>query len=603
MSRSGNRRWRLTADLAPTVMLVGFGVLALGPTLWSRGYVLVGDMTFVPDQPWKSAWLGLDGSVPRAVPADALVSVLSHAMPGDLLQKAILLGILVLAGLGMIRMARIVPGGVAWPARLGGAVLYLWNPYVFERLAIGHWGLLVGYAALPWVLAAALDVRRNVGSGAGRDIARLLLLLAIAAAGSPTGGLVAGLVAVVVTVDRHEVRRTLSVIGAVVLVNLPWLAPGVLNDAGVSDGSGVAAFAARADTSLGAVGSLLTFGGMWKASAAPTERDAGLLVATALVLVIVSLAALVVVGRRPAVREALAADRLVLLAVLGFVLAALPTTGAGERLVTDLVDAATGAGLWRDSQKWLMPFVLVTCLGFALLLDGLGQQLRRRGLPAASSVVVLALAPVVLLPSLAWGLSGRFDPVDFPAEWQTVRTILSEQPAGDRQVAVLPWSAYQRLPWNDHRAALDPSIRFFPGQVVASEDLTISDELTVSGDDRAAARIGRAIAEEEPLGPVLAEVGVRYLLIEKTAPTAVDVAVPTGTTLHDGDELQLVDLGNGSPVRQSSHRSLILAADALTLLALAGGAVAAIRRKPDGGIGYHARGSSIDGSDDAADYR
>ncbi len=59
--------------------------------LFSRGYVLRGDMVFVPDQPWKAGWLGLDGRVPRFVPGDAFVWLLGVALPGDLVQKLVLL--------------------------------------------------------------------------------------------------------------------------------------------------------------------------------------------------------------------------------------------------------------------------------------------------------------------------------------------------------------------------------------------------------------------------------------------------------------------------------------------------------------------------------
>lgn len=577
----------------PAVAILVLAVLALGPVLFSRGYVLVGDMTFVPDQPWKPAWLGLDGSVPRAVPADAVVSVLGHVLPGDLLQKLVLLGILVLAGLGVLRLARLV-GELSTPAALAGAVLYVWNPYVFERLAIGHWGLLAGYATLPWVVAAAVEVRRD----APRATGRLVLLLAVAAVGSPTGGLLAALVAVVVVAERRRPRRGLAVAAAAVLVNLPWLAPGVLNDLGTSDSSGVAAFAARADAPVGVWGSLLTLGGIWKQAVAPAERDAGLLVAAMVVLVVGSLAAFVAAARRHRVGPALVPTRLAGLAILGLVVAGLPATGAGERLVTDLVEAVPGAGLWRDSQKWLMPFVLVVALGFALLVEGTGRRLRRRPeLPSTSVLVALALAPVVLLPSLVWGLSGRFVPADYPDEWCTVRTLLDHQPAGDRRTAVLPWSAYQRLPWNDRRAALDPAIRFFPGQVVVSEDLALSDKVTVRGEDRAAALIGRAVAEGRPLGPVLAAAGVRYLLVERTAPSAVEIALPAGTVLHDGRELLLVDLGHHGRASRSPHRALIVAADVLALVTVLLGAVLMIHRKPGGPIGYDRRGSSINGDD------
>ena len=68
-----------------------------------------------------------------------------------LLQKLVLLGVLVMAGAGVARLTErsLVAQLVARHAA------YVWNPFVAERLVIGHWPVLVGYAVLPWVIDAA----------------------------------------------------------------------------------------------------------------------------------------------------------------------------------------------------------------------------------------------------------------------------------------------------------------------------------------------------------------------------------------------------------------------------------------------------------------
>lgn len=552
------RRW-------PDLVVVGCAALVCAPFLLSRGFVLIGDMTFVPRQPWKAEWLGLDGSVPRAVPADAVVSVLSQVVAGDLVQKALLFGALVLAGLGMLRLSGSLLGATARIAPLGAAVLYLWNPWVLERLAIGHWGLLVGYAALPWITRAALDLR------AGRSgLPALVLPLAAASFGSPTGALAGGLVALVLTADRARVRRLAQVAAAVVVLDLPWLLPGLLGNAATTDPGGVDAFAARADTPWGAVGSLLTFGGIWKGSVVPGERDSALLSALALGLSLGGLALLVLRSRRTdAAGGAVLTTpvrRLLVLALLGFLLAALPVTGVGSDLATWLVAHVPGAGILRDSQKWLLLLALPVCVGVALALDALNRFLRGRGAPARSVTGALALLPLVVLPSLAWGIAGRLDPVRYPAEWDQVASVLDARPAADRRTVVLPWSAYQSYPWNGHRAALDPAIRYLPGQVVTNDDLTVSARATVAGEDRVAATIGAAIARGEELAPVLARLGIRYVLVERSAAGTVPALGGSPVSLHDGPELSLLDLGRGSSAPAPSYRWAVLAGDLLALV-------------------------------------
>lgn len=569
-----------SGDVATRLTTVGLAVLALAPVLFARGFALIGDMSFVPVQPWRAEWLGLDGSVPRAVPADAIVSVLTHVVPGDLVQKAVLLGALVAAALGMLRLAGTFVAPGARIAPLGAAVLYLWNPWVLERLAIGHWGLLVGYAAMPWVVIGALAVRRGTGG-----LPLLVVALGVAAFGSPTGGVAAGLVAVVLCATRR--RRNLQVLAAVVIVNLPWLLPGVLGAATPSDSSGVQAFAARSDTHLGLLGSLLTFGGIWKASIVPGERGSWLLVLLALAVTIAGIAALV-----PGIRKGPSASPLRAIAALGltgFVLAALPTTRPGLTFSVWLVDHIAGAGILRDSQKWLLLTVLAVCVGLALALEGAGRWLRVNGLGPGLLTGVAALLPVVLLPSLAWGISGKLEPVHYPAEWSQVRSVLDAQP--DRRTVVLPWATYRSFAWNDHRAALDPAIRFFSGQMITDDALQVSATRTVAGESPVGARIGAALAQGLPLAPVLADAGIRYVLIEKTA-AGDDAAIAglraSALVLHDGPDLELLDLGRGTAPPHASYAGFVIGADVLSFALVLGAGlfptVRRIRRKP-GNIG------------------
>ncbi len=558
-------------DRVAALVLVAAAVLVCAPVLLSRGFVLLGDMTFVPEQPWKDAWLGLDGSAPRAVPADALVSIVTQVIPGDLVQKSVLLGTLVLAGAGMYRLVRIGLGAVGTTPALAAAVLYLWNPYVHERLGIGHWGLLLGYAALPWIVLAAGAVRR----GERGALARLALAVVPAAFGSPTGGLLAGLVVLAVVAGRGAaaLRRTALALAVVVVLDLPWLVPGLAGAETGTDPTGVDAFAARSDTPLGLAGSLVTLGGIWKQSIVAGERDAWLLVLIALAVSLSSLAALV--RHRSAPRS----SRLLALGAVGLVLAGAPATSLGADVVADLVQHVPGAGVLRDSQKWIALLALAVCAGFGLVVAVAVEWVRVRGMPSGVVAVGAVLLPLVLLPSLAWGLAGKFEPVRYPAEWARVRAVLAERPAEQLRTVVLPFSAYQRLPWNDGRAALDPAIRFFPGQVVTNDELVLSADRAVDGDSTDAALIGDAVRRGAPLDPVLAEIGVRFVLVEKTAAGADRLVVPSGGVLHDGAELMLLDTGNRPDLTAARHRAVIIAGDLVAgAAALLAGAFLALRR-------------------------
>ncbi len=173
---------------------VVLALLVTAPLLLARGFSLVGDMVFVPSQPWKDAWLAADGSVPRAVPSDAIVSLVTQVLPGDVFQKLVLLGLLVGAGTGVAHLLR----EYGTVARVVAVSAFVWNPFVYERLAIGHWALLCGYAALPWVMSGAVRVRDSLPGA----VPALGVPVLVAAWTSPTGGVLAAVLATAVVLGR-----------------------------------------------------------------------------------------------------------------------------------------------------------------------------------------------------------------------------------------------------------------------------------------------------------------------------------------------------------------------------------------------------------------
>ena len=534
------------ADLAFT-LLVAFVVL--GPILTSRGYSLRGDMVFVPEQPWKDAWLGLDGATPRFVPGDALLSLATQVVPGDVVQKGILLGALLLGGVGAARMVHGHPLVGRWAAVL----LFLWNPWVEDRLSIGQWGIVVGYACLPWVVGAAVRLRDDTRGG----WAPLTAWLGVCAVLSPASALVATGTALGVVLARPRWSTALVTVGASLVLNLPWIVPSLLLPSGITAPEGqFAGFAARGESALGVVPSVLSFGGIWKASVVPEERTVALVVALSLVPTVLG-----VLGWRRARREDPATMAgLTAVAVVAVLVTLLPAVGPVEHGLEAADDFVSALGLLRDSQRFLGPAVLVLLPGVAVTVSAIAARARR----GREAVVVLAWVaaawPVLCLPSLAWGLQGDLAPVRYPQEWEGVADVMS-----DGRTVVLPWTgSYRGFAWNRLQATLDPAPRYFAGDVVIDdrhylEGRVLASENPLLRDVELALSSGRP--EEE-----LRALGVRQVLLEKGNGTSVD-EMPEGRVVHDGPELRLVDLGAGAAAeRDAPPRGPVLAADVLAAL-------------------------------------
>lgn len=199
------------------------GAAVLGPAL-GPGYVLRYDMVFVPNAPLSPAALGWGDGFPRAVPSDAVAALLGMVLPGDVVQTLLLLTVFVLGAAGA---ARLVPGpGLA--ARSAAALAYVWNPFLAERLLLGQWALLLGYAGLPWVVAAAARYRGP------RDLPRVGAALVPAAIGGFSSAVLSALVALPIALLRpwrRAIAASAAVLGCLAVAALPWLVPALASAA------------------------------------------------------------------------------------------------------------------------------------------------------------------------------------------------------------------------------------------------------------------------------------------------------------------------------------------------------------------------------------
>ncbi|MFI0484980.1 hypothetical protein [Actinomadura sp. 9N215] len=481
-----------TRHLVAALTGLGLGLAALGPGL-APGFVLSYDMVFVPDPAFTRMTFGLTGTVPRHVPSDAFATALGTVLPADLAQKLILLSIFVMA---CTSAASLVPTRRLLP-RLAAGVCYAWNPFVAERLLLGQWALLLGYAALPWVVAAASRLDEPRG---GRRLVRALLPAAVGGFAALAVTAVTALTVAVATGRTGRPRAALQVIGAVAALSLPWLVPGLLRPDGLPrDGTAVDLFAARADTPFGTLGSLLALGGVWNGETVPMGYGSPVTATIWLAVVAGALAAYWTWCREPAWRRGAAVA-----AAAGFAVAALGAVAAP--VLEGIIGLWPGFAVLRDGQQYVAPLAVVIAVGLGTAADRAAEA---RWPGAAAGAMA---APVLLLPTLAWGAAGDLRAVRYPDDWARARRIIHADPvAGD--VLLLPWASYRSYPWNHGRRVLDPLPRYLHRRVVVNDAVTVGGT-TVAAEDPKAVRLAPAAGTGTPAATVLRDEGIRYVVVD-----------------------------------------------------------------------------------------
>jgi hypothetical protein len=557
---------------------VALAVLLLAPVT-GPGFVLVRDMVFVPRLPLSTALLGVDG-VPRAVPSDLVVALLSRVVTGGWLQDVVLLAVVVGGAWGA---ARLVPSERTGPAVVA-ATVYGWSAYLHERLLLGQWALLIGWAVLPWAARAALNWRR------GGTASPVVVCLAVAAIGGASAELLVALVVVVC-------GRPLRALAASAVFALPWAVPGLIAPHGLAGGDprGVAAFASRSDSWLGVLGSLLTGGGVWAPAAVPPGRSAGL--AAAVLVLLLAAAGLHRLTTALGPRLWVAALAGLVLSLLG----RLPSAAAALRWAVVHVPAS---GLLRDGQKWIAPVVLLVAVAAACGLEAVRAKVAGPRVRQLATVLA-AVAPLAALPGAAWGEGGRLQTSHYPPAWQQVADV-----AGDRTVVVLPWSLYRAFPWTGNRTVLDPAPRWLRGRVVVNDDLPLSTGV-VRGEDPVARALDPALRGTGPVLTALRQEGIELVLVERTTRGATAAAVEARLAglqpLVRTQELSLWEVP-GTPQRRPPRAPLwpVLLGDGAAVLLAAGASwwllADVVHRRDVGGLRRRRSGSGRTaalGDDDA----
>jgi hypothetical protein len=519
---TGRPRTLAPASWAPEIVVFTMlGVLVVAP--WTRGgWLLLLDWTAGPRMTLANVAFGLDGAQADAMPLRAVLA-LTRRLVGA--QAASWLPILAVFPVAAVGVGRLV-GGSAW-RRLPAALLFTVNPFVLHRLEAGHVPFLIGCALLPWAVASFLRARHDERWFRVRSAAWLALLTTV----SPHLFWI-GALALVSTVAWRPAKRdvlrvglTLVAAGAVSTYGVLLYLAGVhVTQVGPRD---LQAFATGGGSPFGRLAAVATLQGFWRAGVPRMD--------VTVVLVASFAGAVIVAGARAAWhsnhREA--ATTLAVAGVAGLVLAG----GAGG-VLGPLYELAVSHvpffPVMREAQKWAVLPALAFAAGFGFGAEALAVRARRLPSPAVAALTAVAAAPLVLAPSMVWGLGGRVAVTDYPVSWAEAEAVMG---SGPEAVLFLPWHQYQPLSFTSGRSVRTPAAAYFSRPVITADAVELA-AMRTSTTSRRSAYLDRLMARAgtvRHLGRQLAPLGVSYVVVAGAQPAWLSKQVDLELLLQRDD--------------------------------------------------------------------
>jgi hypothetical protein len=453
--------------------LIGLAVLL--PMLLS-GYILTTDMVFTPRLPAPD-------EVTNAYVFEWALHAFNWILPGDVIQKIILLATLTLSGIGMhqlVRTARFKDTALEnywrWGAYFAG-ILYMINPFVYSRFMAGQYLVLLGYALLPFFVRSLLKFLADPGPRTALRLAAWVVLISIVSLHHIGIMVLAAVIGLVLAMWHYRSKANYvadafkwGVLGTAIILAASsyWLLPVFTGNSTISqavasfDQGSAEAFSTQSGA-LGTIGNVIRLQGFWL-------EDRGLFVlpqdqVPLWGLVVLLLWALVGMG----IWLGLKKIRFVTLffAALAIVGVVFATTPLAEWL-SKLIPLLSG---YREPHK----FVNLVAVGYAYLgalgVVALIQRLNDKDVTKTVSTVALTFAlllPLAITPTMLWGFSGQLTPRHYPAEWHAMNSRLN----ADRQdfnVLFLPWHQYMAFGFSE-RIIANPAQKFFDKPVVISDD-------------------------------------------------------------------------------------------------------------------------------------
>ncbi|MGB8197878.1 MAG: hypothetical protein WCF25_12810 [Acidimicrobiales bacterium] len=536
-------------------LMLGLGLLigiAVCIPFFGGGRLYLLDWSIGPTTPIVSInTLGLFGGLTSGVVGSLLTGLLNWAL-GSVSTWLLFLLFFPTAFLGISRLA-----GGSLTSRISAGVLYTVNPFVFNRLFVGHIDLLIGYALLPFAVISALRLQGPLW----RYALRVSLWWAALTAITPHFAWIYGVVVLVVAVVaaskgalRESVERLAATIASFFIMSMYLLLPHFVTTLATSNGpSSLALYQTSGDSRFGLFGNVAGLYGFWRLGPGPTlpkNLISGwpfLFLAIFLVAVTGAWVALrktrtssgddaeaieadpgrtpisdllqsepTSTDSEPPASRAFMAVSLLAVGIIGYLLA-LGSQGPTGALFRWCYVHVPFFAIMREPQKFLMLLAISYAVFFGWGISHISRLMTStKATRAAVAALVLGIAlPLGYTPTMFNGLSAQIAPSHVPSSYQEANVLMGN---GAGNVLALPWHLYLSYPFTNDRVVANLTPSLFTRNVISGDNVEAGgvETQSTSLESKYLQELYARGSTLKHFGALIAPLGVKYVVLSKT---------------------------------------------------------------------------------------
>jgi hypothetical protein len=465
------------------------GVLVVLWSLLSSGYVLTLDMVFGPHFDLTRN----TGDLLNTVPLWYFLAFLTYVFGGWIAQKILLIILFfLLFYLPLHFFKKIFNIENTHGAEYVMSLVFVVNPFVYERFLAGQWAVIFGYALLVPFTAYLFEFCKEVGYKNGLKLLGIIILIGVISTHIFIMSLiVTGLACIVNLVrlkfDLEFIKKGLLLGLTVLVCSSYWLIPAIISPTGTPLATfgpeHWEVFKTAGSGYWGTLGNVLSLHGFWEEHEVWVSRfflpkDGGFSFAVSLIL----LFSIISFGIYSGFRDRQLRVRVSFLIFVMF-LAMVFSCGIGEGVFRNFnLWMFEHVSFWkgfRDSEKWSV----LLALGYALL-AGLGTRFilsyfQRQEYRRIVFYVLIAI-PLLYTPMMLFGFIGQLKSVQYPNSWTEVNNVLKQDK--NCRALFLPWQQYYSLHFNNEILTANLSRNYFDCDIVQGKNMNLGTVVSQGGN-------------------------------------------------------------------------------------------------------------------------